>query len=171
MPCATLDFDILSSLEENAYREGYADGEAHGKLHGTFEGRQLGAEKGFELWQELGQMEAFARTWLQLNENSEAHSAPSDSTRKQQKAIQHLQSILVLINSMPMENDEKIDIGASMERIRAKHKMACLALNINPDLTNVIMDKSTPTVNDSQGATSNNIIIKGRQVDSNHLHF
>lgn len=171
MPCATLDLDILSSLEENAYKEGYTDGEAHGKLHGTFEGRQLGAEKGFELWQELGQMEAFARTWLQLNASNEAHSTTSDTSRKQQKAIQHLQSILTLIDTMPMENDEKVDIGANMERIRAKHKMACLALNVNPDLSNISMNKASSAATDSQGATGNNVIIKGRQVDSSQLNF
>jgi flagellar biosynthesis/type III secretory pathway protein FliH len=165
MSGATLDFDIISSLEENAYKEGFADGESHGKLHGTFEGRQLGAEKGFELWQELGQMEAFARTWLQLNTYDEV-----DISRKQQKAIQHLQSVLALIDTMPMENDEKVDIGATMERIRAKHKMACLALSINSDLSNVTIDKSS-SATDSQGATSSNIIIKGRQVDSSQLHF
>ena len=170
MSCATLDLNILSSLEENAYKEGYADGEAHGKLHGTFEGRQIGAEKGFELWQELGQMEAFARTLLQLSATKEVQSTTSDLSRKQQKAVEHLESLLVLIDAMPMENDETIDIGANLERIRAKYKMACLALNVQTDLSPIIVNQ-TSSVADSQGATSSNVILKGRQVDTNQLHF
>lgn len=152
-------------LRSSSYQEGYADGQAHGKLHGTFEGRQIGTEKGFELWQELGHVEAVARIWLR----SLTASAPEgrSESRKRQKLVQQLESLLSQVAEMPMDNSDTVDIGAAMERIRAKYKLASFTFGAPTDRDHGFTQLSEPQGQDPQ----NNIVIKGRHVDISQLHF
>lgn len=136
--------------KKRSFNRGWLEGNEHGKLHGLFEGRQLGTEKGFELWMELGTMEGVATTWLRRLQSA--------TTRKSQKQVQQLLTLLNAISEVPTVNDDKIDLGAEMERIRARYKSVCFSLNIR----DVREDENT----DGQVAT-----IKGRRVNTANLHF
>ena len=116
-----LDLDKLSTLEDVAYQDGYADGEAHGKLHGLFEGRELGTLKGFEVWEEIGFIQGAARFWLQVT----LAEMQTGQSRKQAKQVQQLESLLGMIDALPMDNDESVNLFGGIEKIRAKYKLAC----------------------------------------------
>lgn len=174
------------------YQDGYSDGHAHGSLHGTFEGRRLGTEKGFEMWSEVGAMEAFARFWLlvltrdrsTLTEG-EAEIGTLDgqtaAPRKRAKQVQQLEALLNTTEALPMDNaDTTLDIGAALERMRAKYKLACYSLGVAAEVgavlsehvqqsdahTSLNMAAKSPTAFDD-----GSVVVKGRRIDQNQLHF
>ena len=164
-----LDLDQLSALEETAYQGGFNDGLEHGKLHGLFEGRQLGTLKGFEVWEEIGYMEGIARFWLQAVSPS---SQNAQTSRKQAKQRQQLESLLELIATVPLDNGENVNLFGSLEKIRARFKMTCLSLDIPSGPPSAPHQNSNP----SEGAISAQdagrmVQIHGRAVDANQLNF
>lgn len=94
-----------------------------------------------------------AETWLKL--------LSSNQSRKAQKQCQQLQSLLAAISEMPMTNDEKVDLGAEMERVRARYKSIRFSLGI----------KEIPAAVGADDVPSQEAIIKGRRVDTSKLAF
>lgn len=158
-----LDLDQLSSLEETSYKQGFAEGQAHGNLHGLFEGRQMGTLKGFEVWQEIGYMQGIAKFWLQAISFN-----PSMKSRKQAKQIQQLETLLKLIETVPRENGEEVDLFGLMEKLRARYRLVCSSLGIAPsqDLHPETSDKDV-----SASDSSRLVKINGRSVDPDKLNF
>lgn len=160
-----------SCLLFSSYALGYSEGHEHGQLHGTFEGRRIGTEKGFELWQDLGFMEGVAQFWLQALRQS---TIKNEGSRKRTKLLQHLESLLHMIDELPVENVDTIDLGAATERIRAKYKLSCSLLNISPQMASDTDAHDSPSSSNSppaQATPSTSIVVKGRRVDSTQLHF
>lgn len=95
------------------------------------EGRMLGHEKGYELWEELAFYGAAAETWKDVLRLCDMQS------RKAQKQLQHLESLLALLDQMPRQNNSSLaekededapDLEKLLERIRARFKLTCTAL-------------------------------------------
>lgn len=157
-----LDLDQLSNLEETAYKQGLADGQTHGSLHGLFEGRQLGTLKGFEVWQEIGYMQGIARFWLQV-------TSIASTSRKQTKQVQQLESLLKLIDTVPRENGEEVDLFGLMEKIRARYKLVCSSLGVAP--TQDQLDEQGKKDASASDSSSRLVKINGRSVDPDMLNF
>jgi hypothetical protein len=157
-----LDLDQLSNLEETAYKQGLAEGQAHGSLHGLFEGRQLGTLKGFEVWQEIGYMQGMARFWLQS-------MSTASISRKQTKQVQQLESLLKLIDTIPRENGEEVDLFGLMEKLRARYKLVCSSLGLTPLQDQ--LDKQGDKDASASDPSSRLVKINGRSVDPDKLNF
>lgn len=172
-----LDLDAVATVEAEYYESGFKDGDAHGRLHGKFEGRRLGAEKGFELWNEIASIDAFAKTWLcVLEQPSNATLGTLDgqpaSQRRRTKQMQQLESLVGAISAIPTDNlDADLDVGAALERIRAKYRLACFSLGVSSDMSHDAR-RLTDAGNATESRTeSSGIIVKGRRVDANQLNF
>ncbi|KDN52958.1 DUF1715-domain-containing protein [Tilletiaria anomala UBC 951] len=132
-----LDMDKLNNLEETAFGHGYAGGFTHGALHGKFEGRALGREKGFDIWGEVGYYEGMAAMWQRLLQDG---TSEQDRSRKQNKQMQQIGSLLELIVAFPTRNDaagggsqdQSPDLGQLLERIRARFKLTASTLGFHP---------------------------------------
>ncbi|TPX51359.1 hypothetical protein SeMB42_g00472 [Synchytrium endobioticum] len=131
----SFQIDDLVHLEDMFEELGRDDGLRDGIQAGKYEGQIAGLEAGFEMGREIGFYKSACTTWLQLAERStfSAQSAPSssaDSTSYSARAIKVLKGIIELCDLFPRENTPDTEWKESLERIRARWRMATSLLGI-----------------------------------------
>ncbi|XP_023023968.2 uncharacterized protein [Leptinotarsa decemlineata] len=117
--------DVFSDIflsEENVIEEAYEEGFSLGLVQGNPEGYHLGYHRGAELGAEIGYYTGITETFLTHYENSQT---------RPEKIINSLKCLKSLLDNYPRLNEDHIDLGESINIIRAKFKKICSQLKVN----------------------------------------
>ncbi|KAL7748492.1 enolase-phosphatase E1 [Sorochytrium milnesiophthora] len=115
LPTRAFELDDLVHLEDMFVDMGREEGIAAGAKAGVVEGRLMGIEKAFEMTSEVGFYHGYASLWKETL----IPRAPSAVSPRCAKAID---SLLVLLESWPLENTPTTGMLELLERIRGKWK-------------------------------------------------
>ncbi|XP_056015996.1 protein LTO1 homolog [Ostrea edulis] len=112
--------DIVMS-EERFHQEGYEAGLTIGKQTGSQEGWKLGWQKGSAIGSEIGFYSSFCETLLEKLKDDE----------KKQRVCKVLQSVVRLVDTMPLSDPTNQELFDKLEQVRAKIKQVNSLLPIN----------------------------------------
>jgi len=120
-------FDSIALSENNLVESGYEKGYREGGTSNSQEGKHLGFQKGIQLGTEIGFYLGFAEQW------SNHLKSLGKEDKKSLKAIAAFDKVITLSNEVPEENNKDLDLSEVVSSIRAKFKLACSLLKINPE--------------------------------------
>jgi hypothetical protein len=122
--------DLCVNPHEGAQEQGRDEGYAAGLQKGFEDGQQLGNTKGMEFGMELGFL-------LGLVNDIERRILPTVDAEKQERGIKSLKELTGMIQAFPNpevlfreSEEERLDIAACLQRIRAKYKVLTIQLHL-----------------------------------------
>ncbi|XP_069034039.1 protein LTO1 homolog isoform X3 [Embiotoca jacksoni] len=123
-------FDSILLADEKFRGDGYREGFERGTRRGLQDGRRHGASHGARLSSEMSFYHGFSITWKCLLQHH--------TDVKSKKRVKALESLLVLIHNVPLEDPQSATLQENMERLRAKFRQVCSMLSVPADFKDFI---------------------------------
>ncbi|KAI9296192.1 hypothetical protein K502DRAFT_364345 [Neoconidiobolus thromboides FSU 785] len=109
--------DEILFIEQKYFIEGVKTGEIEGEDIGKLQGRLHGLEKGYEFGKKIGFIQSICKTICYLNENQKLNETMNE------RIIKNINSILKLIDTVPIINDHEFDYQKIEAQLDAKVKL------------------------------------------------
>ncbi|KAK7868299.1 hypothetical protein R5R35_013887 [Gryllus longicercus] len=117
-------FDSIALSENLIQKEGFEEGFKKGERDGAIEGFHIGFHKGIDIGNEIGYYIGAVEALHVLSKTEELTV----------RARQVLSKLRELLKEFPVCNDPNVDIICYLEKIRAKYKMICSLLKMEPNV-------------------------------------